>query len=116
VVVLFENQKSRQAVLIELCHHRPIGVESVEHKCIDERPDAVRRSVRLVSDVLAVDEHEAALFQHLQGCWQDLFQAQFDVLLYDLTSTYSEGRGEVSRILTDTSSNTRNTQPVCCVQ
>ncbi len=39
-------------------------------------------------------EHKAALFQHLQERWQDLFQAQFDVLLYDLTSTYIEGQGE----------------------
>jgi transposase len=39
-------------------------------------------------------EHKAALFQHLRECWQDLFQAQFDVLLYDLTSTYIEGPGE----------------------
>ncbi len=29
-------------------------------------------------------EHKAALFQHLQQRWRDLFQAQFDVLLYDL--------------------------------
>ena len=39
-------------------------------------------------------EHKAALFQHLRERWQDLFQAQFDVLLYDLTSTYIEGEGE----------------------
>ena len=39
-------------------------------------------------------EHKAALFQHLRERWQDLFQAQFDVLLYDLTSTYIEGQGE----------------------
>src|SRR5215471_241989 len=35
-----------------------------------------------------------AELQHLQQRWQDLFQAQFDVLLYDLTSTYIEGAGE----------------------
>ena len=39
-------------------------------------------------------EHQPALFQHLRERWQDLFQAQFDVLLYDLTSTYIEGEGE----------------------
>ena len=39
-------------------------------------------------------EHKAALFDHLQQRWQDLFQARFDVLLYDLTSTYIEGEGE----------------------
>jgi len=35
-------------------------------------------------------EHRAALFQHLQRRWQDLFGAKFEVLLYDLTSTYFE--------------------------
>ena len=35
-------------------------------------------------------EHKAALFTHLQERWRDLFNAQFDVLLYDLTSTYFE--------------------------
>jgi transposase len=34
--------------------------------------------------------HKAALFAHLQQRWKDLFAAQFDVLLYDLTSTYFE--------------------------
>lgn len=35
-------------------------------------------------------EHRDALFQHLSSRWQDLFGARFDVLLYDLTSTYFE--------------------------
>lgn len=35
-------------------------------------------------------EHKAALFSHLQQRWKDLFAARFDVLLYDLTSTYFE--------------------------
>jgi len=35
-------------------------------------------------------EHKAALFAHLRQCWQDLFAARFEVLLYDLTSTYFE--------------------------
>jgi transposase len=35
-------------------------------------------------------EHKAALFSHLQQRWKDLFAASFDVLLYDLTSTYFE--------------------------
>jgi transposase len=34
--------------------------------------------------------HKTALFSHLQQRWKDLFAAQFDVLLYDLTSTYFE--------------------------
>lgn len=34
--------------------------------------------------------HKAALFSHLTARWQDLFGARFEVLLYDLTSTYFE--------------------------
>ncbi len=35
-------------------------------------------------------EHKQALFDHLTARWRDLFNVQFDVLLYDLTSTYFE--------------------------
>jgi len=35
-------------------------------------------------------KHKPALFSHLQERWKDLFNARFDVLLYDLTSTYFE--------------------------
>jgi len=35
-------------------------------------------------------EHKDALFAHLRTRWSDLFGAKFDVLLYDLTSTYFE--------------------------
>jgi hypothetical protein len=34
--------------------------------------------------------HKRALFDHLVDRWRDLFNARFDVLLYDLTSTYFE--------------------------
>jgi transposase len=34
--------------------------------------------------------HKEAVFDHLVGRWRDLFNACFDVLLYDLTSTYFE--------------------------
>src|SRR6202020_1234576 len=34
--------------------------------------------------------HKDALFSHLTQRWRDLFNAEFDVLLYDLTSTYFE--------------------------
>ena len=34
--------------------------------------------------------HKTALFSHLRARWQDLFAASFEVLLYDLTSTYFE--------------------------
>jgi transposase len=35
-------------------------------------------------------EHKRELFTHLTGRWKDLFNARFEVLLYDLTSTYFE--------------------------
>jgi hypothetical protein len=34
--------------------------------------------------------HKDELFAHLRSRWSDLFGAKFDVLLYDLTSTYFE--------------------------
>jgi hypothetical protein len=42
--------------------------------------------------------HKEALFSHLVGRWRDLFNACFDVLLYDLTSTPAfAGAGSISR-------------------
>jgi transposase len=35
-------------------------------------------------------KHKEALFTHLTARWKDLFNAKFEVLLYDLTSTYFE--------------------------
>jgi hypothetical protein len=34
--------------------------------------------------------YKQAVFAHLAGRWRDMFNASFDVLLYDLTSTYFE--------------------------
>jgi hypothetical protein len=34
--------------------------------------------------------HKQAVFDHLTSRWRDLFNAKFEVLLYDLTSTYVE--------------------------
>jgi transposase len=34
--------------------------------------------------------HKQAMFEHLVARWRDLFNVTFDVLLYDLTSTYFE--------------------------
>jgi hypothetical protein len=39
-------------------------------------------------------EHKQEVFTYLRKKWADLFQADFDVLLYDLTSTYFEGEME----------------------
>jgi transposase len=41
-------------------------------------------------------EHRQELFVHLQQRWKYLFDVSFDVLLYDLTSTYVEGEGELN--------------------
>jgi hypothetical protein len=38
--------------------------------------------------------HQKELFVYLRQKWQDLFGARFDVLLYDLTSTYFEGEAK----------------------
>lgn len=38
-------------------------------------------------------EHKDALHRHVKEQWWTLFDAKFDVLLYDLTSTYFEGLG-----------------------
>jgi transposase len=46
------------------------------------------RLYRCLDRILA---HKEALEQHLAAKWRDLFGADFDVLLYDLTSTYFEG-------------------------
>jgi len=35
-------------------------------------------------------QYKQELFSHLTGRWRDMFNASFDVLLYDLTSTYFE--------------------------
>jgi hypothetical protein len=54
----------------------------------EESASSKDRLYRCLDRVLA---HKEELFQHLQRRWKDLFAADFDVLLYDLTSTYFEG-------------------------
>jgi len=39
-------------------------------------------------------QHKQELFVYLKQKWADLFGADFEVLLYDLTSTYFEGEIE----------------------
>jgi transposase len=41
-------------------------------------------------------EHKEELFEHLRQRWKNLFDVSFDVLLYDLTSTYVEGAAELN--------------------
>jgi len=52
---------------------------------------AVAEKDRLYRCLDRVLEHKQDLFVWLRGKWADLFQADFEVLLYDLTSTYFEG-------------------------
>jgi len=54
---------------------------------VDERAAQDDTLYRALDRVLA---HKEALFRHLRQRWSDLFGATFDVLLYDLTSTYFE--------------------------
>ncbi len=55
---------------------------------------AVAEKDRLYRCLDRVLEHKQDLFVWLRGKWADLFQADFEVLLYDLTSTYFEGAME----------------------
>jgi transposase len=57
----------------------------------DER---VAEKDRLYRALDRIVEHKEALEDHLSQRWKDLFGATFDVLLYDLTSTYFEGEAE----------------------
>jgi transposase len=57
---------------------------------------AVAEKDRLYRCLDRILEHRQELFQHLQQRWKTLFDAQFDVLLYDLTSTYVEGEAELN--------------------
>lgn len=54
--------------------------------------DAAAGKDRLYRCLDRLVEHKDALNRHLVEQWRTLFDAKFDVLLYDLTSTYFEGR------------------------
>ena len=55
---------------------------------------AVAEKDRLYRCLDRILEHKQDLFIHLQQRWRSLFHVAFDVLLYDLTSTYVEGEAE----------------------
>lgn len=68
-----------------------------DHSAMDVllgRDFAVAEKDRLYRCLDRVLEHKQELFVHLQQRWKDLFDAEFDLLLYDLTSTYVEGEAE----------------------
>jgi transposase len=61
----------------------------------DERLAAKDRLYRCLDRIVP---HKEALERHLAARWKDLFNASFDLLLYDLTSTYFEGEaGDVPK-------------------
>lgn len=55
---------------------------------------AVAEKDRLYRCLDRILQHKRDLFVHLQQRWRNLFDVSFDVLLYDLTSTYVEGEAE----------------------
>lgn len=57
-------------------------------------PAAVAQKDRLYRALDRMVMHKEALERHLADKWRDLFGASFDVLLYDLTSTYFEGEAQ----------------------
>ena len=66
------RQWFEQSAMGDLLHADCVGIDTL-YRCLDK-----------------LLEHKTALFDHLRQRWQDLFGASFEVLLYDLTSTYFE--------------------------
>jgi transposase len=73
--------------------HRQWFVDSAMDELL-ETDFAVAAKDRLYRCLDRVLEHKQELFVWLKQKWADLFQADFEVLLYDLTSTYFEGEME----------------------
>jgi len=73
--------------------HRQWYVDSAMDELL-ETDFAVAEKDRLYRCLDRVLKHKQDLFVWLKQKWADLFQADFEVLLYDLTSTYFEGEME----------------------
>lgn len=73
--------------------HRQWFVDSAMDELLEE-DFAVAGKDRLYRCLDRVLEHKQELFVWLKHKWADLFHADFEVLLYDLTSTYFEGEME----------------------
>jgi transposase len=73
--------------------HRHWFVASAMDALLEEN-FAVADKDRLYRCLDRVLEHKQELFVWLKQKWSELFQADFEVLLYDLTSTYFEGEME----------------------
>lgn len=55
--------------------------------------------------------HKESLFTHLTNRWRDMFNASYEVLLYDLTSTYFEG--EMDKVPKAVHGYSRDHRPDC---
>src|SRR5262249_52086725 len=73
--------------------HRQWYLDSAMDELL-ETSFAVAEKDRLYRCLDRVLEHKQELFVYLKQKWADLFGADFEVLLYDLTSTYFEGEME----------------------
>jgi transposase len=73
--------------------HRQWFVDSAMDELLGEN-FAVAEKDRLYRCLDRILEHKQELFVWLKKKWADLFAADFEVLLYDLTSTYFEGQME----------------------
>jgi transposase len=73
--------------------HRHWFVESAMDALL-ESDFQVAEKDRLYRCLDRILEHKQELFVWLKQKWAELFAADFEVLLYDLTSTYFEGEGE----------------------
>jgi transposase len=77
----------------EFAVHRQWFINSAMDELL-ESDFAVAEKDRLYRCLDRVLKHKDALCRHLVERWKTLFDARFDILLYDLTSTYFEGSAE----------------------
>jgi transposase len=73
--------------------HRQWFLESAMDQLLDCDFAAADKD-RLYRCLDRVVAHKHALCRHLVDRWKTLFDARFDILLYDLTSTYFEGQSQ----------------------
>ena len=90
--------------------HRQWFVESAMDALLEE-DFAVADKDRLYRCLDRMLEHKQELFVWLRQKWAELFQADFEVLLYDLTSTYIEG--EMTEIPKAKRGYSRDSRPDC---
>ena len=74
----------------EFAVHRQWFLNTATDELLEVDFSAVAKD-RLYRCLDRVVQHKDALCQFLVGRWKTMFDASFDVLLYDLTSTYFEG-------------------------